>query len=79
MRARGLFPALGIEEDPATGSAVASLGIYLADRLGDIELHVEQGVEMGRPCHMRLYATTSAVRVGGACDLLMSGELERLP
>lgn len=79
VRARGLFPAVGVDEDPATGSAAACLGVYLADRVGDIELNVDQGVEMGRPSRMTVSATTTEVRVGGRCDLLSTGELERLP
>lgn len=79
VQARGLFPSTGIEEDPATGSAAACLGVYLADRLGDIELDVDQGIEMGRPSRIAVSATTSGVRVGGRCDLLSSGNLERLP
>ena len=79
VRARGLWPAVGVDEDPATGSAAASLGVYLADRLGDIELRVEQGIEMGRPSRLEVSATTSGVRVGGRCDLLSTGTLERLP
>lgn len=79
IRARGLFPATGVEEDPATGSAAACLGVYLADRLGDIEFTVDQGVEFGRPSHMSVSATTTGVRVGGRCELLLTGNLERLP
>ena len=79
VQARGFFPSTGIEEDPATGSAAACLGVYLADRLGDIELHVDQGIEMGRPSRMTVSATTTGVRVGGRCDLLLTGNLERLP
>ena len=79
VRARGLFPSFGIDEDPATGSAAACLGVYLADRLGDIELNVDQGIEMGRPSRMAVSATTTGVRVGGRCDLLHTGDLERVP
>lgn len=79
VRARGLFPAVGVDEDPATGSAAACLGVYLADRLGPIELSIEQGVEMGRPSRMVVSAGEGSVRVGGRCELLSSGKLERLP
>ena len=79
VRARGLFPAVGVVEDAATGSAAACLGVYLADRVGDVELTIDQGVEMGRPSHMKVSATTDGVRVGGRCDLLSTGALERLP
>lgn len=79
VRARGLFPAVGIDEDPATGSAAACLGVYLADRVGAIELTIDQGVELGRPCRITVSASPGAARVGGTCELLLSGELERLP
>lgn len=79
VRARGLFPSTGIDEDPATGSAAACLGVYLADRVGPIELHVDQGVEMGRPSRMNVSAGETSVRVGGRCELILSGKLERLP
>jgi trans-2,3-dihydro-3-hydroxyanthranilate isomerase len=78
-RARGLIPSTGIAEDPATGSAAACLGVYLADRVGPIELRIDQGVEMGRPSHLTVWATTTEVRVGGRCGLLASGNLESLP
>ncbi len=79
VRARGFFPGLGIEEDPATGSAAACLGVYLADRIGPLELHVDQGVEMGRPSAIEVHADEERVRIGGRCELVMSGRLERLP
>ena len=79
LRARGFFPGVGIDEDPATGSAAASLGLYLAARLGDVEVDVDQGIEMGRPSRMKVFATAGEVRVGGRCDLLSSAMLERLP
>jgi trans-2,3-dihydro-3-hydroxyanthranilate isomerase len=79
VQARGFFPAVGVEEDAATGSAAACLGVYLADRLGDIELNVDQGIEMGRPSRLTVSGRTTGVRVGGRCDLLLSGGLERLP
>jgi trans-2,3-dihydro-3-hydroxyanthranilate isomerase len=79
LRARGLFPATGIDEDPATGSAAACLGVYLSDRLGPVDLEIDQGVEMGRPSRMKVWADATHVRVGGRCELLSSGRLERLP
>ena len=79
VRARGFFPAVGIDEDPATGSAAAGLGIYLADRIGAIDLDVHQGVEMGRPSRLGLRAAPGEVSVGGRCELIFTGHLERLP
>jgi trans-2,3-dihydro-3-hydroxyanthranilate isomerase len=78
-RARGFFAPLGIEEDPATGSAAAGLGVYLASRLEAIELEIKQGVEMGRPSSIFLKASAEGVKVGGRCALTYEGKLDRLP
>lgn len=79
LQARGFFPSLGIPEDPATGSAAAALGLYLADRTGAFDLEVRQGVEMGRPSRIHLSAQAGRVRVGGRCELVLTGRLTRLP
>lgn len=79
VQARGFFPALGIVEDPATGSAAASLGLYLADRLGEIELEVDQGVEMGRPSKLFVKAREGKVDVGGRCELVFEAALAAVP
>jgi trans-2,3-dihydro-3-hydroxyanthranilate isomerase len=79
VRARGFFPELGIAEDPATGSASAALGLYLAGRVGAIQFEVRQGVEMGRPSRIFIDATPGRVRVGGTCSLVLRGELASLP
>lgn len=78
-RSRGFFPGLGIPEDPATGAGAAALGVYLADRLGKIEIEMMQGVEMGRPSHIYLKADEGRVQVGGRVTLIFTGRLERLP
>ena len=84
IRARMFAPSLGVPEDPATGSAVAALGGYLASRSasrdGTLRYTVHQGVEMGRPSVLELEVdvsngVVSAVRVGGASALIASGEL----
>jgi trans-2,3-dihydro-3-hydroxyanthranilate isomerase len=80
VRSRGFFPGVGVAEDPATGVAAAGLGIYLADRLGDIELEVAQGVEMGRPSRIFLRGRSSgSVEIGGRSELVFTGKLDRLP
>ena len=79
VRARGLWPGVGITEDPATGSAAAGLGVYLAGRIGDIEMEVSQGTEIGRPSRIHVRATKDRVRVGGRCVLVFEGRLEELP
>ena len=79
LRARGFWPGVGVEEDPATGSACAALGLYLADRLMNVELTIRQGVEMGRPSVIELSATNGSASIGGACVLVLEGELRALP
>jgi trans-2,3-dihydro-3-hydroxyanthranilate isomerase len=79
LRARGFFPGAGVAEDPATGSAAAALGLYLADRMGSVDLEIAQGVEMGRPSRIHLRAGPGVVRVAGRCHLVLKGNLEELP
>jgi trans-2,3-dihydro-3-hydroxyanthranilate isomerase len=53
LYARFFAPGVGVDEDPATGSACASLAASLAhrspDRDGTYDLRIDQGVAMGRP------------------------------
>lgn len=79
LQARGLFPGLGIEEDPATGSAAASLGIYLAARIGPIDLTIDQGIELGRPSTIHVSARDGEVDVGGRCELIFEAALATVP
>jgi trans-2,3-dihydro-3-hydroxyanthranilate isomerase len=79
IRARGFWPGVGVEEDPATGSACAGLGLYLADRLMTVELTIRQGVEMGRPSVIEMSAKNGSAAIGGACVLVLEGELRALP
>jgi trans-2,3-dihydro-3-hydroxyanthranilate isomerase len=84
FRARMFAPFAGIEEDPATGSAVAAFaGAMLAfDQMPDGE-HVatfEQGYEMGRPSIIRLEVSVergalAAVRIGGNAVEVAAGAL----
>jgi trans-2,3-dihydro-3-hydroxyanthranilate isomerase len=83
-RARMFAPLLGVPEDPATGSACAAFGGYLASRDarrdGTLRWVIEQGFEMGRPSIMELEVDktdghVSAVRVGGSSVLVTRGEL----
>jgi trans-2,3-dihydro-3-hydroxyanthranilate isomerase len=78
--ARMFAPEFGVPEDPATGSANASLAAYLSHHrcLGgeQVEARVEQGMEIGRPSLLRLRATSPArVEVGGRFQLAARGEL----
>src|SRR3954469_19281474 len=85
IHARMFAPGLSVPEDPATGSAAAALGGYLAVRDGRREglfaWRVEQGFEMGRPSIMELEADVrdgevTAIRVGGASVLMTEGHME---
>ena len=83
IRARMYAPALGIGEDPATGSAAACLAAYLASHTsGPVEGRwtVEQGFEMGRRSVLQIAATrtdgrTGNVRVGGRAVLVTQGTI----
>jgi trans-2,3-dihydro-3-hydroxyanthranilate isomerase len=85
FRARMFAPPHGIEEDPATGSAVAALSAAIlefdAPPDGEHAAVVEQGFEMGRPSLIRLEMTVrrgalAAVRVGGDAVRVAEGRLE---
>jgi trans-2,3-dihydro-3-hydroxyanthranilate isomerase len=84
IRARMFAPTLGITEDPATGSAAAAFGGYLAWRStvrdGTLKWLIRQGVEMGRPSRLEVETDVAggkvtAIRVGGASVLVSSGTL----
>lgn len=73
VRARAFAPAVEIDEDPATGTAAASLGAYLAREWLVEEaaaVRIRQGAAMGRPSELRLEirhedGEPTAIRVGG--------------
>lgn len=66
-RSRVFVPDVGIAEDPATGSAAVGLGVVLAATgratEGTTDYLVTQGVEMGRPSHMRCTVTVADATV----------------
>lgn len=81
IRARMFAPNSGTVEDPATGSANATLAALLLS-LSDQEAgawEVSQGVEMGRPSRLRISARREAsgiyARVGGGCVPVFRGEV----
>lgn len=85
VRARMFGPGSGVPEDPATGSACAALGGYLAARDsrrdGTLRWVVEQGYEMGRPSQLEIEVDKrngdiTAVRVGGETVLVCEGRIE---
>jgi trans-2,3-dihydro-3-hydroxyanthranilate isomerase len=83
-RARMFAPAMGIDEDPATGAAATALAGYLAPleekASGTIQWLVEQGVEMGRPSRISIEADLSdgivaEIRVSGSSVSVSHGEM----
>jgi trans-2,3-dihydro-3-hydroxyanthranilate isomerase len=85
IRARVFVPGQGIIEDPATGSAAAALGGYLAAResaaSGNFTYLVEQGFEIKRPSFIELevdkaQGEVSAVRVGGSAVMVSEAIME---
>lgn len=84
FRARMYAPTIGVAEDPATGSAAAGFGGYIAKRDkrtdGTLKWRVEQGFEMGRPSILDVEVdkkggVVTSVRVGGNAVLVTRGEL----
>jgi len=80
LRARMFAPLGGIIEDPATGSANATLAALLVS-LGDAESEaftITQGVEMGRPSLLQASARRmpDGIRatVGGGCAPMFRGQ-----
>lgn len=76
IHARMFAPLDNIPEDPATGSACATLGALLARIDGrDLSLTVHQGDDMGRPSVIGLETSGSAVTVSGQAVQTMRGRL----
>jgi trans-2,3-dihydro-3-hydroxyanthranilate isomerase len=83
-RTRMFGPALGVAEDPATGSAAGPLAYHLARHgriaFGD-EIEISQGTEIGRPSTLYARAEGSAdaverIEVGGSAVVVARGELQ---
>jgi len=81
-KTRMFGPALGIAEDPATGSAAGPLALHLARHgrigFGD-EIEISQGVEIGRPSTLFARAVGRAdaverIEVGGSAVVVARGE-----
>src|SRR5436189_265332 len=88
LYARMWAPALGVEEDPATGSACAALVGAMASEpeFGGMayRLSIQQGVSMGRRSEIEAEARKSgsvvtSVSVGGATTYIASGEIDVPP
>jgi PhzF family phenazine biosynthesis protein len=78
---RCFAPAVGVPEDPVTGSANAALGAYLArhgllERTGR-EYLAAQGAEVGREgrIHVRVLDDAGLTEIGGQAVTVVEGEL----
>lgn len=82
LSARMFAHAVGIPEDPATGSANGCLAGYLAQHYyfgsDRVDVRVEQGYEMGRPSLLRLKADRRQdgikIEVGGKVIAIAKGQ-----
>jgi trans-2,3-dihydro-3-hydroxyanthranilate isomerase len=82
-KARYFAPALGVAEDPATGSAAGPLAVHLArhDQIAfGQQIEIRQGQEIGRPSLLLARAEAAggqvtAVEVGGSAVIVARGEL----
>jgi trans-2,3-dihydro-3-hydroxyanthranilate isomerase len=76
-KTRMFGPALGMAEDPATGSAAGPLALHLV-RHGriepDSEIRIEQGAEINRPSTLFARAGDDRIEVGGSAVVVARGE-----
>jgi trans-2,3-dihydro-3-hydroxyanthranilate isomerase len=84
LRARFFAPRVGVDEDPATGSACASLVASLAHRSpeqdGTYRIQIDQGMAMGRPSALEGTAhkhdgRITEVIVGGHATIIGNGTM----
>jgi len=90
VQSRFFAPAVGIDEDPVTGSVHGPLGLHLVEsgivklEGGVADFHCAQAKAGGRAGLVRVVVTQSAggekhVRIGGRCVTTASGTLHELP
>ncbi len=76
IHARMFAPLDNIPEDPATGSACATLGALLAGLEGhDMTLRIHQGDDMGRPSVIGVTTLGRSVTISGGACKVMQGRL----
>jgi trans-2,3-dihydro-3-hydroxyanthranilate isomerase len=75
VHARMFAPLDDIPEDPATGSAAATLAALLAEARGKYRGTIHQGEDMGRPSEIGVDAVPGRVTVSGEAVKVMEGRL----
>lgn len=90
VRMRDFCAGIGADEEPASGTTSGAVSCYLfrhgiarADEFGKVIVHVEQGVEMGRPSHIEASLAVQdgnvhRVAVQGQARLVLEGTI-RIP
>ncbi len=74
LHARVFAPALGVDEDPGTGSAAGPVAVAARRAWGTGEdVTILQGAEVGRPCRIEVHAAPGALRVGGRVTACAEG------
>ncbi|HII07391.1 MAG TPA: PhzF family phenazine biosynthesis protein, partial [Methanotrichaceae archaeon] len=71
---RFFAPSLGVDEDPATGSAHCCLGPYWAEKLGKTELVAYQASDRGGVVRVRVGEDGKRVGIGGEAVTVLKGE-----
>ncbi|GGH21725.1 epimerase [Dyadobacter endophyticus] len=77
-QARFFNPGIGIDEDPATGSAAGPLAGYL-QQMGYVkpatDYQILQGVEIGRPSVIHFNAGPDGIWISGSAVIVMEGKI----
>jgi PhzF family phenazine biosynthesis protein len=75
---RFFAPAIGINEDPVTGSAHCSLGPYWAERLGKKDLIAFQASRRGGVIRVRIDEDDHRARIAGQAVTVLAAELSEI-
>jgi trans-2,3-dihydro-3-hydroxyanthranilate isomerase len=78
IRARFFNPGIGIDEDPATGSAAGPLAGFLHHHKcikSDSTYQILQGVEMKQPSTIQFEVKSEGIWISGSSVMVMEGEI----
>jgi len=81
-QARFFNPGIGIDEDPATGSAAGPLAGYLLQKgyvKPETDYRLLQGAEMGRPSVIHFNAGDQGIWISGSAVIVMEGKIVSTP